>query len=104
MIRAQIHGDQDFDRPRRRAYPANPSLQIQFHRPVRYDAIRGAYHLSIQLEAPAVVWGANGKCWAFLHDFDDPAVRQILDDYRHASEERRGLYGNPFGGRYGGER
>lgn len=98
MNRHQIHGDQDFDRPRHRAYPANPSLRIQFHWPVRYGAIRGPYHLSIQLEAPAVVWGPHGKCWAFLHDFEPRAVDLILADYRTATYGRRGEFGRPFGG------
>jgi hypothetical protein len=98
MNRQQIHGDRDFDRPRRRAYPANPSLRIQFHAPVHYSAIRGPYHLSIQLEAPAVVWGHGGRCWAFLHDFDPRSVERILADYRAATYDRRGEFGRPFGG------
>lgn len=98
MSAAQIHGAQAFDRPRRRAYPANPSLQVQFHAPVRYSAIHGPYHLSVQLEAPAVVWGPNGRFWGFLHDFEPQAVALILADYRAASYERRGEFGRPFGG------
>jgi hypothetical protein len=97
MSRQQIRGDRDFDRPPCRDYPANPSLRIQFHAPVSYSAIRGTYRLSIQLEAPAVAWGANGRCWAFLHDFDVASVRLILDDYRQAAYERRGAFCNPFG-------
>lgn len=98
MTRHQIHGDGDFDRARRRAYPANPSMRIQFHAPVGYAAIRGPYCLSIQLEAPAVTWGKDGRCWAFLHDFDPRSVERILDDYRAATYDRRGEFWRPFGG------
>lgn len=98
MSRQQIHGDGNFDRPSRRAYPANPSMRIQFHAPVSYSAIRGAYHVSIQLEAPAIVWGKDGRCWAFLHDLEPRAVERILDDYRAATYDRRGEFGRPFGG------
>lgn len=88
----QIHREQDFDRPRgRRSHISNPSLRIQFHAPVRYQNIRGPYHLSIQLEAPAVVWGPGGRCWAFLHDFTSDGIDEILTDYRDATYERRGL-------------
>lgn len=93
----QIHGPGDFDRPRRRAYPANPSLRIQFHAPVSYAAIRGPYRLSIQLEAPVVTWGHDGKCWAFLHDFEPRALDCIMADYRAAAYDRRGEFGRPFG-------
>lgn len=98
MNRHQIHGDGDFDRPRHRAYPANPSLRLQFHAPVKFSAIRGPYSLSIQLEAPAVTWGKDGRCWAFLHDFEPQAVAQILSQYRAAAYDRRGEFGWPFGG------
>lgn len=95
---AQIHGDRDFDRVGG-AYPAMPELRTQFHEPVSYWHIRGPYHLSIQLEAPAVVWGRNGRCWAFLHSFDNKSLLRIIADYRNATEDRRGASGRPFGTR-----
>lgn len=92
----QIHGDRDFDRVSG-AYPAMPELRTQFHEPVSYRHIRGPYHISTQLEAPAIVWGRNGRCWAFLHDFDDESLLRIMADYRHATDDRRGAFGRPFG-------
>lgn len=73
-------------------------MQIQFHAPVRWEHIRRPFHFTFQLEAPAVVWGRNGNCWAFLHDFDERGVRLILDACRQATFERRGNYANPFAG------
>lgn len=93
----QLHGDQDFDRPRRRAYPANPELRVQFHDPVSYRHIRGPYRVSIQLEAPVIEWGTNGRCWAFLADFDDESLLRIMADFRQATDDRRGAFGRPFG-------
>lgn len=94
MSRQQIHGRGAFDHPG--FGEAQPSLQIQFHAPVRYENIRPPFHFSFQLEAPAVVWGRNGRFWAFLHDFDDRSIRLILDACRQATYERRGAYTNPF--------
>ena len=94
MSHQQIHGRGAFDRPRFGV--ARPSLQIQFHAPVRYNNIRPPFHFSFQLEAPAVVWGRNGRCWAFLHDFDERGIRLILEACRQATYERRGEYANPF--------
>lgn len=86
--RTQIRRDCEFDRPRARRTPPYPGLRVQFHAPVRYEQIRGPFHLSIQLEAPAVVWGNNGNCFAFLHDFDERAVARILAEYRRVTAER----------------
>ena len=94
MPRQQIHGRDAFDRPVFGG--SQPSLQIQFHAPVRYGNIRPPFHFSFQLEAPAVVWGKNGRCWAFLHDFDERSIHLILDACRQAAFERRGAYANPF--------
>lgn len=99
MPRHQVHGPRDFDRPPFLSGQANPSLQIQFHAPVRFENIRGQFHFSYQLEAPAVVWGHNGRFWAFLHDFDQRSLCQIMDHCRQATYERRGAYTNPFFGR-----
>ncbi len=98
MSHQQIHGGGAFDRPRFGV--AQPSLQIQFHAPVRYNNIRPPFHFSFQLEAPAVVWGRNGRCWAFLHDFDEHGIRLILNACRQATYERRGPCVNPFAGRW----
>jgi len=96
--RNQTRAGHEFDRHQRSAYPANPSLQIQFRRPVSYSAIRGEYRMSIQLEAPVIAWGTNGKCWAYLGDFDDQSLLRIVDDYRQATYARRGPSGRPYGG------
>jgi hypothetical protein len=97
MSRQQIHGPRAFDRPACLPGPARPSLQIQFHAPVRFENIRGQFHFSYQLEAPAVVWGSNGRCWAYLHDFDARSLSVIMDHCREATFDRRGAYGRPFG-------
>lgn len=95
MTRHQIHGDSDFDRIPASS-PANPSLRMQFHAPVRYESIQGKYGFSIQLEALVITWGRTGRCWAFLHDFDARSIRLILDDCRQATYDRRGRFCNPF--------
>lgn len=89
MSRAQNRPSSDLDRPRR--------MQVQFHHPVRYRDIRGPYRVSIALEAPAVVWGKGGRCWAFLHDFAHDAYDRILEDCRQATHDRRGEFGRPLG-------
>lgn len=94
--RQQIHGRGSFDRP---DFLVGESMQIQFHAPVRWENIRPPFRFSFQLEAPAVVWGRKGQCWAFLHDFDQRALSLILDSCRQATYERRGAYSNPFGRR-----
>ena len=94
--RQQLHGTRSFDRsPAMRGTP-DPSLRMQFHAPVRYENIRGHYWWSFQLEAPAVVWGRDGRFWAFVHDFDARSIRLILDDCRQATYDRRGGFANPF--------
>jgi hypothetical protein len=95
MSRHQIHGDRDFDRMPGQ-FTARHSLSMQFHAPVRYENIRGTYQWSFQLEAPAIVWGKDGRFWAFFHDFDSRSVRLILDDCRQATFDRRGSLSNPF--------
>lgn len=81
----QIHGRSSFDRVPGIAAP-RPAMTIQFHGPVCYENIRGRYHFSVQLEAPAIVWGRDGRCWAFLHD-----------DCRQAAADRRGVSARAFG-------
>ena len=98
MHHHQIHGRSAFDRPHFGG--VQPSLQIQFHAPVRYENIRPPFHFSFQLEAPAVVWGRHGRCWAFLHDFDERGIRLILEACRQATYERRGVFVNPFAGQW----
>jgi len=71
-------------------------LRHQRHEPMRYSAIRGPYRLSIQLEAPTVVWGADAQFQAFLHQFDDESVLRIIDDYRQATYARRGASAAPL--------
>jgi hypothetical protein len=95
MIRHHHPGGQHIDPTCPRPAPAN-SMRIQFHAPVAYANIRGPYHISIGLEAPAVVWGRDGRCWAFLHDFDPRSVDQILSQYRGAAHQRRSQWGAPF--------
>lgn len=97
----QIHDRESFDRPRYLQGEARPSLRVQFHAPVRFENIRPPFNFSFQLEAPAVVWGHNGRCWAFLHDFDLRSVRFILDCCRAATYERRGEFTSPFVARGG---
>lgn len=94
MSHQKIHGRAAFDRPCFGG--GQPSLQIQFHAPVRYENIRPPFQFSFQLEAPAVVWGSNGRCWAFLHDFDGRSVSLILDACRQATFDRRGAFMSPF--------
>lgn len=66
-----------------------PTLQVQFHAPVRYGSIRGHYGFTVQLEAPAVYWGRTGRCWAFLHDFASPDLDRLMGDCAVASMARR---------------
>lgn len=91
----QIHGRRTFDRAPS-SLPPRPAMSVQFHAPVRYENIRGRYHFSVQLEAPAIVWGKDGRCWAFLSDFDDRSVQLILDDCRQAVHDRRGASARIF--------
>lgn len=92
----QIHGRSSFDRVPGIAAP-RPAMTIQFHGPVCYENIRGRYHFSVQLEAPAIVWGREGRCWAFLHDFEPRSQQLILDDCRQAVADRRGASPWKFG-------
>ena len=93
----QIHTRQAFDRPSHLLGEARPALRVQFHFPVRFENIRGPWWFSYQLEAPAIVWGKNGRYWAFMHDFDQRSVQLILDCCRDATLDRRGIAANPFG-------
>lgn len=77
----------------RTAGPSLPALTIQFHSPVHFQAIRGLYGFTNQLEAPAIYWGRNGRCFAFLHDLTPEALAKVMDDCWAASDSRR----NPFG-------
>lgn len=95
--RQQIHGRNAFDRPGYLPGEPCPALRIQFHAPVRFENIRGLWWFSFQLEAPAVVWGRNGRCWAFLHDFDIRSLQLIMERCRDATFDRRGAYAHPFG-------
>jgi len=97
MGRHQIHGRDSFDRPR---FLAQGALRTQFHAPVRWEKIRPPFRISIQLEAPIVVWGRGERCFCFLHDLDERAIRLILDACRQATFERRGAYANPFAGQW----
>jgi len=85
---AQIRRECEFDRPRARRTAPYPALRVQFHPPVSYEQIRGPFYFSIQLEAPAIVWGNSGNCFAFLHDFDDRSVARILSEYRRVTADR----------------
>ena len=95
--RQQIHGRSAFDRPGYLPGEARPALRVQFHAPVRFENIRGPWWFSFQLEAPAVVWNKNGRCWAFLHDFDLRSLQLIMEHCRAATFDRRGAYTHPFG-------
>lgn len=72
---------------------AAPELSIQFHRPVSFDAIQGQYTFTGQLEAPAIYWGKNGRCFAFLHDLTPEALARVMADCRHAAHDRRQPWG-----------
>lgn len=95
--RNQIHGRGSFDRPEYLPGTARPALRNQFHAPVRFENIRGPWWFSYQLEAPAIVWGKDGGCWAFLHDLDLRSVQIVLARCREATYDRRGSYAHPFG-------
>lgn len=97
MSRQQIHGRGAFDRPQSLSGQARPALRLQFHAPVRFENIRGSWWFSYQLEAPAVVWGGDGRFWAFLHDFDLRSLQLIMERCREATYDRRGAYAHPFG-------
>lgn len=96
MARHQIHGRGSFDRP----HYLRQALQLQFHAPVHWENIRPPFRISVALEAPVVVWGRDDRCWAFLHDFDERAIRLIIDACRQATLERRGACAHPFDGGY----
>lgn len=72
---------------------STPTLRIQFHGPVHYDAIRGPYGFSVCLEAPAIYWGREGRCYAFLHDLTAAALAAVLDDCAAATQCRRQPWG-----------
>ncbi|HJW23933.1 MAG TPA: hypothetical protein VJ576_03465 [Rhodocyclaceae bacterium] len=93
----QFHGRNAFDRSQLIPGRARPALRIQFHAPVHFENIRGPFQFSFQLEAPAIVWGRDGRCWAFLHDFDLRSVQLILEQCREATYDRRGAFAHPFG-------
>lgn len=96
MSRQQIHGRNRPDRAPGTPGEPQPSFRMQFHAPVRYENIRGLYGWSMQLEAPVIVWGREGCCWAFFHDFDDRSRQRIVEDCRQATYDRRGPFANPF--------
>ncbi len=73
--------------------PTVPALTIQFHAPVHFRAIRGMYAFTDQLEAPAIYWGRNGSCFAFLHDLTREALARVMDDCRAATHDRRQPWG-----------
>ena len=73
--------------------PTVPALTIQFHAPVHFQAIRGLYGFTFQLEAPAIYWGRNGSCFAFLHDLTREALARVMDDCRAATHDRRQPWG-----------
>ncbi|MBS0357543.1 MAG: hypothetical protein JSR83_26960 [Proteobacteria bacterium] len=77
----------------RSAQPTSLALQIQFHAPVHFKAIRGLYGFTNQLEAPAIYWGRNGRCFAFLHDLTPEALARVMDDCRGAAHDRRQPWG-----------
>lgn len=70
-----------------------PTLRLQFHYPVHYGSIRGAYGFTFALEAPAIHWGSDGRCFAFLHDLTPRALDRVMDDCAAATQGRR----NPWG-------
>jgi len=72
---------------------ALPALTIQFHTPVHFQAIRGLYGFTNQLEAPAIYWGRNGRCFAFLHDLTPEALARVMTDCRGATHDRRQPWG-----------
>lgn len=72
---------------------AMPALTIQFHAPVHFQAIRGLYGFTQQLEAPAIYWGRNGRCFAFLHDLTPDALARVMADCRGATHDRRQPWG-----------
>lgn len=95
--RNQLHGRRVFDRPAYLSGDPRPALRVQFHQPVRFENIRGPWWFSYQLEAPAIVWGKDGRCWAFLHDFDQGSLLVIMSCCRASTFDRRGIAANPFG-------
>lgn len=73
--------------------PTVPALTIQFHAPVHFQSIRGLYGFTNQLEAPAIYWGRNGRCFAFLHDLTPEALARLMADCRAAAHDRRQPWG-----------
>jgi len=72
--------------------PTLPALTIQFHSPVHFQAIRGLYGFTFQLEAPAI-WGRNGRRFAFLHDLTPEALARVMADCRGATHDCRQPWG-----------
>ncbi len=67
-----------------------PALLKQFLAPVTFRHLKGAYGFTLQLEAPAVYWGEEGRCWAFLHDFTSPDLDRLMGECAAAVIARRG--------------
>ena len=68
------------------------TVRVRYMPPVRYGQIRGAVRISLRYEAPTVEWGHDGERWCFLHDLDDASLLRLMDDFRVASEDRRGQW------------
>ncbi|BAO29376.1 hypothetical protein SUTH_01583 [Sulfuritalea hydrogenivorans sk43H] len=89
----RLHAKPNPGGPPRQSPDRVPTLGKQFHAPVRFENIRGNYGVTRQFEAPAVYWGRDGSCWAFLHDFTTQAQARLMDEWRKAVANRRMPHG-----------
>lgn len=70
-----------------------PTLRLQFHWPVHFNAIRGPFGFSLALESPAIYWGRGGRCFAFLHDLTPEALERVMGLCAEATDARRRPWG-----------
>ncbi len=74
---------------RRSGADGTPTLRVQLHSPVHYSSIWGTYGFTVALEAPAIYWGREGRCFAFLHDLTSRALAAVMADCAAATQCRR---------------
>ncbi len=79
---------------RRSGADGTPTLRVQLHYPVHYGSIWGTYGFTFALETPAVYWGRDGRCFAFLHDLTSDALAEVMDDCLAATQSRRQPWGS----------
>lgn len=60
--------------------------------PVPYSAIRGEWHIKLDLTWPAVTWN-DGRCWCYVHDMTPNAREAVMAALRDAELERSHPHG-----------